>query len=91
MRKVGSYICDTNSNTNHEIGMKLLAAYLTIYLVYMVMESSGSKTTKLETQVATTYVGGPRGMGGWEFGGELHNCASYLSEILKKLNENKKN
>jgi hypothetical protein len=29
-------------------------------------------------------------MGWWEFGGELHNCASYSSEILKKLNENKK-
>jgi hypothetical protein len=52
MRKVGSYICDTNSNTNHEIGMKLLANLK--YIWYMVMESSGSKTTGLETQVATT-------------------------------------
>jgi hypothetical protein len=49
---VGSYICDTNSNTNHEIGMKLLANLT--YIWYMVMESSGSKTTRLETQVATT-------------------------------------
>jgi len=64
MRKVGvSYICDANSNTNHEIGMKLLA---------------NLKLLGWRLKLQQHKCGGHGGWGWWEFGGGLHNCASYL-------------